>query len=201
MFSFCRKITSLNVEHFDINKLKDMIQMLNNCNELQYLNINNYKIGDKTNSKEGLAAKFINKEKEEKNSPDNLLDIKYVKNEVAKDDKKFNENFELLKSLKAGGSGVVYIWKLKKNRKDIAIKIINKQNVNNKEVSIHSKLRHHKIPAFYGYHPFGKNHSFIAMEYNKFGDLENFKRNINFETHKVNDMAYFFYLFFQNFEL
>jgi serine/threonine protein kinase len=136
-----------------------------------------YKTRDKTNSKEALAAKFKNKEKEESNSPDNLLDINYVKNEVAKDDKKFNENFELINSIKAGGSGAVYLGKLKKNKKDIAIKIINKQNVNNKEVSIHSRLKHHKIPVFYGFHPLGKNNSFIAMEYNKFGDLENFKRN------------------------
>ena len=89
-----------------------------------------YETRDKTNSKEGLVAKFINKEKEENNSPDNLLDIKYVKNEVAKDDKKFNENFELLKPLKAGVSG--------------AIKIINKQKENDKEVSIHSKEKSYK---------------------------------------------------------
>ena len=138
------------------------------------IKMSTYKTKDKTDAKEALADKMKNKEK---NSTDNLLDIKYVKNNILKEDKKFNENFELLNSIKGGSCGAVYMGKLKKYKKDIAIKIMKKDNSTKNEVSVHAKLKHHKIPSLYGFYPLGKNYSFIAMEYQKFGDIDNFKKN------------------------
>ena len=138
------------------------------------IKMNTYKTKAKTDAKEALAIKMKNKEK---NSTDSLLDIKYVKNNILKDDKHFNENFELINSIKGGSCGAVYMGKLKKYKKDIAIKIMKNDNTTKKEVSIHKKLKHHKIPSLYGFYPLGKNYSFIAMEYHKFGDIDSFKKN------------------------
>ena len=131
----------------------------------------------KTNNKLVLGSEIKYLEKEDRNSTDILLDITYVKNNILKEEKRFNDTFELLNSIKAGNSGAVYKGKYRKNKKDIAIKIMNKGNSNNKEVLILRKLNHQNIPTLYGFYPLGKNNSFIAMEYNKHGDLENFKKN------------------------
>ena len=50
-------------------------------------------------------------------------------------------------------------------------------NSGNMEISIHGKLKHKYIPPIYGYYKI-KNGTCIAMEYSKYGDLENFKKNI-----------------------
>ena len=134
------------------------------------------KTKNKTNNKLVLDSQIKYPEKEDQNSTDILLDIKYVKNNILKEEKRFNEFFELLNSIKAGSSGAVYKGKYRKNKRDIAIKIMNKGNSNNKEVSILRKLNHQNISTFYGFYPLGKNNSFIAMEYNRLGDLDNFKK-------------------------
>jgi serine/threonine protein kinase len=50
-------------------------------------------------------------------------------------------------------------------------------NGRNAEISIHGKLKHKYIPPIYGYYKI-KYGTCIAMEYSKYGDLENFKKNI-----------------------
>ena len=131
---------------------------------------------DKTKCKAGLGCHNKCLEKEDKNSTDILLDIKYVRN-ILKDDKRFNETFELINPIKAGSGGAVHKIKHIKSQKPFAMKIMNKRNAKNKEALIHAKLKHQKIPSFFGFFPLGKNNSFITMEYTKFGDLENFKNN------------------------
>ena len=123
-----------------------------------------------------LDSQIEHPEKEDQNSTDILSDIEYVKNNILKEEKRFNKNFELLNSIKAGSSGAVYKGKYRKNKKDVAIKIMNQRNSNNKEVLIHKKLNNQNISTLYGFYSLGKNNSFIAMEYNNHGDLENFKK-------------------------
>ena len=45
------------------------------------------------------------------------------------------------------------------------------------EISIHGMLKYKHIPEIYGYYKI-ENSSCIAMEFNKYGDLENFKKKV-----------------------
>ena len=47
-----------------------------------------------------------------------------------------------------------------------------------KEVLIHRRFHHQNIPEIFGYHPVGDNYSCMVMEFNKYGDLDTFKRNV-----------------------
>ena len=96
---------------------------------------------DKTKCKAGLGCHNKCLEKEDKNSTDILLDIKYVRN-ILKDDKRFNETFELINPIKAGSGGAVHKIKHIKSQKPFAMKIMNKRNAKNKEALIHAKLKH-----------------------------------------------------------
>ena len=135
----------------------------------------NSKIENKIVHKEAKGSNFKYIEKENKNPTNILMDIKYVNN-ILKEDKRFKETFELLNPIKAGSGGAVYRGKNNKNKKILAIKIMNKGKNIKKEVSIHAKLIHHKIPTLYEFCPLGINNSVITMEYNKYGDLEHFKK-------------------------
>ena len=109
--------------------------------------------------------------------------------------KEFDGKFELLEQLKSGSAGSVFLGKLRKtNSKQIAFKFLFNENLKEKrekktnektkkdynkhiEISIHGILKNKHIPEIYGYYQI-QNSSCIAMEYNKYGDLENFKRKI-----------------------
>ena len=43
---------------------------------------------------------------------------------------------------------------------------------------IHRKLLHKNIPELYDFYPVGENYSCMMMEFNKYGDLDNFKKTI-----------------------
>ena len=104
----------------------------------------------------------------------------------------FYQNFELLEIISSGSCGKVYKSKFKnlKTKKFSACKFINSKNDGNgekrenynlkkgiTEVLIHSKLKHKNIPDIYGFYTM-KEVNCIAMEYEEFGDLQNFKVNI-----------------------
>ena len=148
---------------------------------------------DKTRDEE------INKIKNEGEKPveskkedptDKLLNISYVNEIFSKNNPKFLENFEFMESIKAGSAGAVLKarYKNKKNpEKIVACKIIpkiikDKTEKNlikaHKEVLIHRRFHQKNIPEIYNYLPVGDNYSCMVMEFNRYGDLESFKRNV-----------------------
>ena len=122
---------------------------------------------------------------------DKLLNIVYLNEIFSKNSPKFLENFEFLEPITAGSAGAVYRAKSKNINKNqeklVACKILpntikekTQKNVIkvHKEALIHRKLHHKNIPEIYGFYPVGDNYSCLMMEFNKYGDLENFKKKI-----------------------
>jgi serine/threonine protein kinase len=166
-------------------------------NNNSFLN-DSQKIG-KTEEKSG-EKKDINQIKSLKDtkSEKKLNDITYMKDFLKENCKDFDSKFELLESIKSGSAGAVYRGHLKNkpNSKQIAFKFLfdnckemrnknsndkSKKNKNDAikhmEISIHGMLKHKNIPEIYGYYKID-NSSCIAMEFTKYGDIENFKRKI-----------------------
>ena len=120
-----------------------------------------------------------------------FMDIKNMKELI--ENTPYAEKFELIESIKEGSAGTVYKTKLKDSKinKFFASKFLitekNKEKRKNKEknelnrkhleISIHGKLIHKNIPKIFGYYKIHDS-SCILMEYDMYGDLENFKRKI-----------------------
>ena len=137
----------------------------------------------KENNKQGFKKKD--------DLTDQLLDIKFVKEIFSKNNTKFLECFEFLEPIKAGSAGAVYRAKTKINNKNkeklVACKIlpnIIKEKTQkcliqkHKEVMIHKRFHHKNIPEIYGFYPVGEEYSCMVMEFNKYGDLDSFKRKV-----------------------
>ena len=115
---------------------------------------------------------------------DSYKNINNMKNFLKAFDE-FNENFELINYVNSGSCGVVYEGKLRKskNGQSIGLKFLigkkDKKNDKNKlkEIYFQQKLHHKNITSLYGYYEFKEN-SCIAMDYAKYGDLENFQKKI-----------------------
>lgn len=146
-----------------------------------------YEKPHKDESNKNKKTSYSNKNKKKEDPTDMLLDIDYTKGIFKKENPKFFENFELLESLKSGSAGAVYKAKSKKREKLIAVKVLpnivkekseKAQFLRHKEAIIHKKLHHNNIPELYGFYPVGKNYSCMMMEYNQYGDLENFKKKV-----------------------
>ena len=122
------------------------------------------------------------------------LDIDEMKKFLKEYCKEFDEKFELLEQLKSGSAGSVYRGQLrnsKGNSRPIAFKFLLdlkeirekktkvKKHDKNKhaEISIHGALKYKNIPEIYGYYKI-QEYSCIAMDYSKYGDIENFKRKV-----------------------
>lgn len=91
----------------------------------------------------------------------------------------FIENFELLKYINSGSTGVVYEgFYRKKYKKHVCFKFIFKKFQKIKDINTHKKLKNKNIIEYYEYID-SKNEGCIIMEYAKFGDLENFKKLLN----------------------
>ena len=116
-------------------------------------------------------------------------DIKNM-NTFLKDCPEFYQNFELIKYVNSGSSGIVYEGESKNNnKKKTALKFImgkiieekRDKNINNqkllKEYNFQEKLHHINIAGLYGLYPI-KNCSCIAMEYAKYGDLDYFQKKL-----------------------
>ena len=135
------------------------------------------------------------KSSDSKNPYSDLNNLNNLLSEYAKD---FYEKFELIEMLKSGSAGAVYRGKLrdKVNSRPIAFKFLfsnikekknklvkeksdsnAKENINHSEIKIHGVLKNIHIPEIYGYYKI-HNSSCIAMEFDKYGDIENFKRKI-----------------------
>ena len=124
-------------------------------------------------------------------------DINFMKDFLRDYCKDFNEKFELIEQLKSGSAGSVYRGQLrnKPNSKPIAFKFLYDNNkeirINNNEkknknkndaikhleISIHGLLKHKNIPEIYGYYKI-QSSSCIVMDFNKYGDIENFKKKV-----------------------
>lgn len=104
--------------------------------------------------------------------------------------REFWEKFELLEFKKNGSAGSVLKAQTKSkdnkngNRRFVALKFLynvktsnKKKEINHQEILIHGSLKHKNIPQIYGYYKIGDN-SCIVMEFHRYGDLENFKKNV-----------------------
>ena len=60
MFSFCSSLTSLNLNNFNTNNVKDMKYMFYNCSSLTSLNLNNFN----TNNVKDMKDIFSNIKKD-----------------------------------------------------------------------------------------------------------------------------------------
>ena len=66
---------------------------------------------------------------------------------------------------------------IKNKEKKTNEKSRKKDKFQHMEISIHGMLKYKHIPEIYGYYKI-ENSSCIAMEFNKYGDLENFKKKV-----------------------
>ena len=124
----------------------------------------------------------------EENKKINLLKAEDDISKIVKNTK-FDEYFELLDIISSGSHGKVYKSKFRKinTNKFAACKFIIPKNKENSqrndekkgimEIFLHSKLKFKNIPDIYGYYKI-QGGTCIAMEYEKFGDLQNFKYNL-----------------------
>ena len=111
----------------------------------------------------------------------------------------FNENFEIIRQIGSGCESKVYNILHKKNKREFAIKHILKKRSKHflNELKIASKLKHRNIINFLGNLPAKEDNSeFIVMENGKYGNLNNFQRQIlkrrclsesmaNYLTHQI----------------
>ena len=183
-----------NIESKENSKGKN-IETKNNNNS--YINESQQKFEKTEEKSEGKKINQIKSLKDTK-SENKLNDINYMKDFLKDYCKDFDAKFELLESIKSGSAGAVYRGHLKNraNSKQIAFKFLfdnfkeirtknsndkNKKSKNEQnkhlEISIHGMLKHKNIPEIYGYYKI-QNSSCIAMEFTKYGDIENFKRKI-----------------------
>ena len=156
------------------------------------------KINDNKNQKEWIESDNNEKNKEISLSKDIYFNITSLNSFLSEECKDFYDKFELLELLKSGSAGAVYMGQLKNrlNSRQIAFKFlfdISKVNRDKKteekskkkkrernqhlEISIHGKLKNQHIPEIFGYYKI-QDDSCIAMEYIKYGDVENFKRKV-----------------------
>ena len=156
------------------------------------------KTNDNKNQKEWIESDNNEQNKGISLSKDIYFNITSLNSFLSEECKDFYDKFELLELLKSGSAGAVYMGQLKNrtNSKQIAFKFLfdtSKINRDKKteekskkkkrernqhlEISIHGKLKNQHIPEIYGYYKI-KDDSCIAMEYIKYGDVENFKRKV-----------------------
>ena len=155
------------------------------------------KINDNISQKKWIELDNNEQNKGISLNKDIYLNIKSLNSFLSEECKDFFAKFELLELLKSGSAGAVYMGQLKNrpNSKQIAFKFLfdtSKVNRDKKtkekskkkrernqhlEISIHGKLKNQHIPEIYGYYKI-QDDSCIAMEYIKYGDVENFKRKV-----------------------
>jgi serine/threonine protein kinase len=129
-----------------------------------------------------INNKNINSSKSDETT--DITNIEYMNNLLKENCKEFDEKYELLDSLNSGSVGALYKGRLrnkKNNGRELAFKFLfnskDKDKNKDKEFLIHGKLKNKHIPIVLDYYKI-LNNSCILMEFTKYGDLENFKRNI-----------------------
>jgi serine/threonine protein kinase len=86
---------------------------------------------------------------------------------------KCENEIEIKEEIKKGSNST--IKKAKFRNRDLIFKKTKSKDFH--EVNIHNKLRHNNIPSFYGYYKKYEEQG-IIMEYCKYGDLMDFKKNV-----------------------
>ena len=91
------------------------------------------------------------------------------------------ENFELKELIGKGSESLVYRGIIKKNKKEVALKMISrkkKESKNINEININRKLKNKNIINYFGNTEIKKNEiDCIIMDYAKFGTLRDFQIN------------------------
>ena len=148
---------------------------------------------DKTEITENKRKRDEEKKKETKTSNEGYKEKNVVMESI--ENSKLIEDFELIDYIKTGGTGQVYQAKFKKiqTQKIAALKFLfhKKKSEDHSEILIHKKLKHNNIPDIYGYYKI-EGGSCIAMEFSKFGDLENFKKTIIKKTYLSETLLCYF---------
>ena len=148
---------------------------------------------DKTEVTENKRKTDEEKKKETKTSNEGCKEKRVIMESI--ENSKLIEDFELIDYIKTGGTGQVYQAKFKKiqTQKIAALKFLfhKKKSEDHSEILIHKKLKHNNIPDIYGYYKI-KDGSCIAMEFSKFGDLENFKKTIIKKTYLSETLLCYF---------
>ena len=95
----------------------------------------------------------------------------------------FNEDFELIKFISTGGTGVVYEGQMrkKKNKQKLAFKFKYSKKHNEdkeefQEIGILKKLHNKNITNIYAFTKVGKEMHYCVLELGKHGDLERFMK-------------------------
>ena len=160
-----------------------------NKNTIKNSNINK---NEKKEEQKEIQKNEESKNSKKDNSQNKYLEINNLNNLLKENCKEFYEKFELEEILKYGSAGAVYRGKIrnKLNSKQIAFKFLfdnikensKKKKIKNEsnkhlEISIHGMLKHKNIPEIYGYYKIIDS-SCIVMEFDKYGDIENFKKKI-----------------------
>ena len=108
---------------------------------------------------------------------------KTLSNFLNKNCPSFNEDFELIKFISTGGTGVVYEGQMrkKKNKQKLAFKFkySKKQNQDKdefQEIGILKKLHNKNITNIYAFTKVGKEMHYCVLELGKHGDLERFMK-------------------------
>lgn len=118
-----------------------------------------------------------------------------------KDNKTFNDDFEILNYINSGACGIVYEGALKKskyqkvalkfifnkmlNNKRERIRVVGKEkifNQINKEITLQNKLKHKNIITLYAVYEMPNDSSCISMELAHHGDLEFFQNKVHKKT-------------------
>ena len=112
---------------------------------------------------------------------DDLLNIDKMKDYCSRNII-FSEKYELLDYIDSGSESIVYSCLIKNKKNKLISKIIfnkKKEKINQKELEISTRLKHKNIINVYAYSHIIKNESWcMIMEYAKYGNLSNFRRNI-----------------------
>ena len=195
-------VKDIKKENFSLFKIEEQQENPKNANKYiqrktkRSTSKNSTKGRSESNSQKEIKIQIKQEEPEkaEKSNKKEIKEIDYFKKENILEYTKtgceqFNEKFEVVESLKKGGSGYVYLGRLKSNpNKNVILKFLfrnvgkdNKskkdEKLNHYEIMIHNKLRYKNICEVYGYFKINEG-SCIVMEYFKYGDIENFKKNI-----------------------
>ena len=130
---------------------------------------------------------ITNFQSEEKIAPrnDDFKNINNLMGFLNNNSPSFKEDFELIKFISSGGTGVVYEgqMKKKKNKQKLAFKFkISKRGNRDKdefqEIGILKKLHHKNITNIYAFTKIGAIMHYCVLELGKHGDLERFMKQL-----------------------
>jgi serine/threonine protein kinase len=115
----------------------------------------------------------------------NLSNLEGMKKYVKQNNPELDDIFEFQEYIGSGAESYVYKTIIKKNGKIVANKMIvikekerERKRIFN-EIMISRKLKHQNIIDFYGCYEVKKNEvSCIVMEYSKYGNLRDFRKNV-----------------------